>query len=188
MAECLSLLENLKLSIKNANTQMIINMTNPDKEFSRVCVIPQIHYDTYYNTIKKEWEKLINDFINLPNKCTTNIQGLLFLYEILNESKIDLSVDDITKLLNGSTEVITPEIKDKLINSGMKIIKNKGENNFVMNTDVLKSLKSLVKILVEQCKCQTIDILTFILTKYKDKITKIYENLPQEEILKIFKE
>jgi len=188
MAECLTLLENLKLSITNANTQLIINMTNPDKEFSRICVIPQTHYDTYYNKIKTEWEKLINDFINIPNKCTTNIQGLLFLYEILNESKIDLSVDDIKKLLNGSFEVITPEIKEKLITSGMKIINNKGETNFIMTEYVIQSLKNLVKILVEQCKCQAIDILTFILTKYKNKLSIIYENIPQEDIIKIFKE
>jgi len=188
MTDCLKLLENLKLSIKEANTELIINMTNPDKEFSRICVIPQTNYDTYYNKIKTTWEKLINEFINIPNKCTTNIQGLLFLYELLNEANIDLSMEDINKLLSGSTEVITPEIKDKLINSGMKIIQNKGETNFTMKPSITNTLKDLAKIMIEQCKCQSIDILTFVATKYKDKISKLYKDLPQEEIIRIFKE
>ena len=176
MASCIDLLiKILPEVIKNANYELTELMTNPDKSFEDTKIIPQLSYETYYKTIKKEWETILNSFIDSPNKCSNNLQSLFSIYEMASKIKLDLSLSTIQNILTGK-ENITEDIKNQVLNAGIDAIKQKTEHKFEFTENFFETFKSFGMILYENCQCQMIEIFTFFLNKYKTKYFEKYKN------------
>ena len=85
---CSNIIEELNKSIDKTNYQLLDNMTNPDMRYEWVCVKPDISYVFFYETLKRWWEKIFNEFIKQSDHCSTGLSGFLNLYKNATPEKI----------------------------------------------------------------------------------------------------
>lgn len=183
---CLDILNKLVDTITEANTEITANMINTSVKYEDVCIRPNITFDKYSSTIKEKWEKDINNFINKPDKCPSSMQSLLFVYEIINKLNDKSAARlDLSEL---SDEQVKKMVSDKIIDTALNMLKNKDENKFVFDNDIVKTLKNLAYVLSDNCQCQILEIFSFVMQKYKSRYAKKLEGKSREESIKIIKE
>jgi hypothetical protein len=190
---CTKVIDGLVSSINEVNTEITKNMIDTNTKYDDVCIKPNLTFDFYHKSLKNKWEKIINDFINNPEKCSGNIQNILFVYEVASKLK---STDNfnpsnpqnlIDKLGRITPKQIETAAYDKMVDVALKMINSDSETTFVMDVDMKKTLKNLALTLGDRCQCQMIDIFTFIMEKYKKKYSKKLAGKTHDESVKILK-
>jgi hypothetical protein len=149
--------------------------------------------------LKKIWEKVMNDFINDPEKCKSSssrtIQSFVSMYELERKHKIS---QQIKKIYNSdesgnisdilSEDELQKIVEDKLLDITKDIITNDRVENFVVEEDMIKTLRNFITILIENCECQVFDICNFVMRKYKNKYRQKLQGKTDEEIDRIIRE
>jgi len=195
---CLDVVNNLVDAVSIINTEMTDNMTKEDIIYDDVCIRPDASFDFFYTSLKSKWEKIINDYIDRPEKCGSSLQGILMMYEVLskmNTASSSTSLSTTTKINDIVNRVgsMTPQqietiAYEKAIDAALDIIKGRSENKFILEKTMGITLKNLAVALGENCQCQMIDIFTYIMTKYKGKYAKKLEGKNREESIAIMKQ
>jgi len=192
MTSCIEVFNDLSNSVKECNTKLIDDMTNSKVDYGVVCIRSDITFEDYYNNLKKSWEDTINNFVNNPNKCSGNIQSILFLTELFQKakqydlSKLDTNIRqfDIDKLKQTG---LNNEIQNKLMEIAVDMINNPNDKYFSMTPNMTTTLKNLATIFSQNCECQLMDIFSFIIDKYKSKYSIKYKDKTKQEQIEIFR-
>jgi hypothetical protein len=138
---CIDIVNDLSKSVKKTNNELIENMIKSDVKYTDVCLIPNISYGNYYDSLKEKWEKTINDFINKGDICSSNIQNILLMYEITQNIS---NIDPNAKI---DPEKMKDMILDKAFDTVINSIVGQASDNFVMDPDMIVTVKNLGKTL-----------------------------------------
>lgn len=189
---CMDVVTNMVNSIDDVNTEIIINMTEPQVKYEDVCIKPNITFDHYYQSLKQKWETILNDYINKPEKCSSNTQSILMLYEVAAKLSQGSGSQDPRDLLTKVGTLTPRQIEnmayEKMIDTALGMINNTSSNSFVMDKDMVKAMKNLARVLGDNCQCQMIDIFSFILSKYKTKYSKKLVGKSRDESVAILRQ
>lgn len=196
--DCLDIVNNLVGAISTVNTEITEHMTNVDVKYDDVCIRPNITFDFFFTSLKSKWEKTINDYLNKPEKCSANIQNILFLYDVVSKLNINSASDAnantnayasnvINKIGSMTPAQLESFAYDRLVDKALDILKGTSENKFVMEKDMITTLKNLASLFEDNCQCQMIDIFTFIMNKYKTKYAKKLDGKSRDESIAIIK-
>jgi hypothetical protein len=165
---CLNLINDLSKSVDKVNDELIKDMTDPSMKYDFICAKPGVTHQNYYKNLKQQWEGLVNDFINRPDKCESLITSFLPLYDVIKTGK-ELDADELI------LEVISSAIMNPKVAS------------FDMDPDFSKTITAFLKILSQHCSCQMVDIFRFIIDKYQTKYSAKFKSTDKKEIIKILK-
>ena len=190
---CIDVISAMVNAIDIVNTEIIINMINPSVKYEDVCIKPDITFEHYSTSLKQKWETIINNYINKTEKCSSNIQSILMLYEVaskLNHENGSGPVDFknlLTKVGSMTPQQIETMVYEKMIDAALGMINSTSSNTFIMDKDMIKSMKNLAIILRTNCQCQMIDIFSYILSRYKTKYSKKLAGMSRDESVNILK-
>jgi len=190
MTSCIDLLNNISTIIGEINTDLVKNMMDSNVDYNLVCKIPGLTFDHYYKTFASRWDKLINNYINNSDKCSSNMQTLLFLYDLQKEYNVkNISSGNLSKNLPSvGGNVAAPKVEQYAIDAITNILTMPQENvRIKMETDLVKYMKNLAYILLTYCNCQLIDAFTYVIGKYKYKYTKKLTGKTKKEASDIIK-
>lgn len=192
MTSCSNIINDLCKSIDNANTELIDNMTNTNMKYDWICIKPNVTYEYFYECLKKDWEKIINNLVNQPNKCSTKMGKLLEMYKYATPERINQIkkiFNDIGDESNTSTKKFGGINIDNLVLDviASSVIHYKEEQQFVLQHDLIDNMASLGKILIDNCQCQIIDIYKFVIKKYERKYHKKFEGKTKDEVIDIIR-
>lgn len=191
---CFTLLYNLSKSVDKVNDELVYNMMNPNMKYEVVCVKPNVTYDHFFQRLKEEWEGQINEFIQRPDKCSSSMSNLLFMYNLIKSENINPNevFGEISKLKDMRYDTLpelTPERKEKLFDLAANVLMtSSGPTNFVLKENITETLTSLGKILFENCSCQIMEIFAMLMEKYSAKYKIKFQGKKKEEIVKILKQ
>lgn len=204
---CSDLVSNLAKSVDKINNELIDHMTDQRMKYELVCVKPNVTYDYFFDRLKKEWETPINVFINQPEKCTSLISNISFIYEMIGsmsdtESPAELfsqgNLENARNLMKRNPEEMRTQIMNKLKNISSEdmiydlvataLMKPPKSAGFELKESMVESLGSLAKILFEYCSCQTAEIFKMIIEKYSVKYRMKFQGKTKQEIISILKQ
>jgi hypothetical protein len=95
MLSCLDVMNSLTNAVDNINTKLIQKMIDNTVQYDYVCVQPNLTFEYYFDCLKTKWECILNNYIKKPDKCTSGMQNILFLYEILKNIDDKKIIDTI---------------------------------------------------------------------------------------------
>ncbi|VBB18708.1 putative protein kinase [Yasminevirus sp. GU-2018] len=188
---CLDVVNNLVDAVSGVNTEITVHMTNEGVRYDDACIRPDITFDFFFTSLKSKWERTINDYINKPEKCPSNMQSILLLYEVASKLNTGLGgqgTDVVNRLGSMTPQQLEQMAYDKVVDKALDILKGTSANTFIMEKDMVKTLKNLASILGDNCQCQMIDIFTFVMNKYKTRYAKKLEGKTREESISIIRQ
>lgn len=191
---CLNIINDLNKSVDKANFELVNNMTQSSMKYEWVCIRPDATYDFYYKYLKKEWEQLINDFINQPNKCPTRLSQLIELYNFLTPDKVAKVREIINTLTTQETdENVTGLNSINLDNIVLDIVATSlmspwEDNLFELQQNFFESMTSLGRTLAENCNCQVVDIFKTFIKKYKRKYQIKFIGKTKDEVIDMLRD
>ncbi|XWV26905.1 hypothetical protein QJ857_gp0145 [Tupanvirus soda lake] len=193
-ATCLNIIQDLNKSIDNANTALIYNMTEPTMKYEWVCIKPNISYDFYYQFLKEEWDQIINNFINQPNKCTSRLSEFVEIYRHATPERIAharqllnaLAVDDTNLASSFNLDNINIDniVLDVIANS---IMSSNGEIQYELKPNFIEAMQDLGNVMYDNCQCQLVDIFKTIFKKYKKKLHYKYQGKTKDEVIELLR-
>lgn len=189
---CLNIFNELNKSIDIANNQIINNMTDPSMQYDWACIKPNLTYDNYYNSIKMDWEQIVNSLINQPNKCTSNVGEIFDTYRHLDPDRIARARQIISALTSNdeNTNIGLAGINiDELILDviATSILKKDIDTYFEVTPNFIQTSKNLSKVLAENCQCQMIDIYKIVIKKYKKKYQNKIQGKSKDEVIELLR-
>lgn len=181
---CLNIINDLNNAIADDNLELINNMINQDTVYEYVCIKPDITYEFYYKQLREKWDKIVNDFINEPNKCSTFVKDI---YKLINPKNIE-DAKKIFKAIENADEkkksiFESIDIENMVFDFIASELLKPNKKPFTLSKNLFINLKDLSKILVENCQCQVIDIFKFILTKYKKRYIIRFEGYTKDQVI-----
>jgi hypothetical protein len=194
MTSCIDVVDNMIKSIDAVNTEIISNMIDPAVKYEDVCIKPNLTFEYYFSSLKSRWEKIINQYIDMPDKCPGYLQSLLFMYELGNALKKNLAPgirskqSIVAQIENLSPQQVEKFVHDKMIDEVINMITGTQSPKFVMEPDMIKTVKNLALILGENCQCQMIDIYIYVTGKYRSRYAKKIAGKSREETVRIIEE
>lgn len=170
---CLTLIDRLSEDINEINDILVVNMTNiSTNKFA--CVQQNLAYQNYFNELKKRWNKKINKFINEQGNCDSIINDLEGIYKLINS--YNYNKKNVTEI----------DIKKLIYSYFLNILRTPNKlNKFDLQENIIVNLKMLLKILYENCSCQSIDIFKTIIYKYSGKYKQKFINKSDNEIIEM---
>src|SRR5437870_1041586 len=84
---CLNIIQKLSNDVDKNNTKLVDHMTDQKMKYEYACIKPNVTYEYFYKCLKKDWEKIINEYVNQPTICTIFTQ-LQTLYRYADPQKI----------------------------------------------------------------------------------------------------
>lgn len=188
MSSCIDVFFDMAKTVTDVNTEITINMIDPKMNYEYVCIKPNLTYEHFYNLLKTRWEKIVNEHVSKPDKCSSNIQGILTLREIASNMKLNKNTD--VKSIQRSIQNINPDqlekfAHNKLVDASLKIITSASSESFVVDKDMIKTMKNAALILSENCQCQIIEIFSYIMGRYKTKYAQKLVGKTRDEMAKI---
>ncbi len=181
MPQCADVIDNLVKAVDDVNTSILENMINNNVEYLDVCLRPNTSFDNYYTTLKLSWENTINNFVNGSDKCPSNFENLLFMYEVIgNMSKDNIQLNQLKNMSQPQLEKV---VFDKILDRAINMISGHQEHEFVMDANMIKSMKNLGKVMIVNCQCQMIDIFSHIVKGYKSTYAKKLQGIDGEQII-----
>jgi hypothetical protein len=188
MSSCIDVIFDMAKTVTDVNTEITINMIEPKMNYEYVCIKPNLTYDHFYNSLKTKWEKIVNDHTKKPDKCSSNIQSILLLREIASNLNLNNNTD--VKSIRQSIQNIKPEqlesfAHNKLVDTALKMITSASNDSFVVDKDMIKTMKSAAMILSENCQCQIIEIFSYVMGRYKTKYSQKLVGKTRDEMVKI---
>lgn len=191
---CFSVIDSLNKTVDQINMELIDNMTDKHMQYHYACIKPNITFDTYYNNLKERWEKIMNDFLKHPNICGTGLSELMTLYKYANPKNIE-HIKNIIKSFESTAEEGFSPLKlqeidiDKLVLDviATSLIKTDTKNDFHVEPKFIDTITNLSKILIDNCKCQLVDIYKFLIKKYKSKYQKMFAGKTKNEIIELLR-
>lgn len=192
MTTCLNLIQKLNQSIYTTNTELINRMTDLKMRYDWVCIKPELTYDNYYQQIKKDWENIINDFVNRPDKCSNSLSDLSQLYNYTNSDKLteagkiiqSLSETNFNLTSRGLASVNLDNIALDIIASEML---REDRPSFIVEKNAMETINNLATVLSENCQCQLVDIFRTIIKKYKSKYRLKFQGKTKDEVIDLIR-
>lgn len=172
---CVDIVSKLIQSVYDCNTMITDNMTEQNVTYEYACMRPDITFNNYFAILQSKWETIINEFINKPEKCSSGIQSIILLHDLISK---DGESFDLNKINGQKVEQL---VYDKIID----MIKNTSESSFKMDENMIITVKRLISMFLEHCTCQMADIFSLFVSKYKSKYGKKLDGKTREESLKI---
>ena len=103
---CFTIFRDLARSVKTCNYELSDHMTSGEVDYNYVCIIPEVTFEHYYDLLKDNWEQIINDFLDSPDKCNSLIAKVVS-EAIVPQLNSTFTLDkDINKSLIGLFKVI----------------------------------------------------------------------------------
>ena len=186
---CLNVIHDLNKAVDRANTDLIDNMTDEDMNYDLICIKPNVTYDNFFGSLKHVWEKIINEFINQPDSCSTIMQWIS-LYEYADPAKLE----QFKKMIEAASQRMPGEIIQGVDIENIvldvvasSIINQKGSDTFVVYTGAKKTIINLAQVLVDHCSCQLVDIFKVFVKKYKKKYYIKFQNKTKDQVIEILR-
>ncbi|AGC01725.1 putative protein kinase [Acanthamoeba polyphaga moumouvirus] len=148
-----------------ANNKILINMTKPEIEYDWVCIKKNISYDYYFDNLKNNWERAVQEYISQTNNSCQ-------LHELM---KIYQKYDSQTTNIDNIIDFVLSENFDFLFR----------DLDFKLDTNIFKNISNMCNILYHSC--QIIDVYKCIIGKYKGKYLEKFKNKNRDEITTIIK-
>ncbi len=186
---CLNLITKLNNAIDKANWYLINEMTNPNMKYLWVCIKPSVTYQTYFENLKQDWDDIINDFINDPNKCgvsTDTVSSLISTYQNIDPKRLY----QLKKILAATSDISSNKIDiDGLIFETIysSVLKNQEPVHFDLSENAFQSTRQLAKIIADNCQCQLTNIFRTIIKNYKRKYQEKYIGKTKNEMIDLFR-
>lgn len=192
---CIEVIDDLSRSIDDVNTEILKNMIDEKTSYADVCIKPNLTYEHYFKSLKQRWERIINDYLNKPEKCSSGVMNVLFMYDVvskLNEQRIATQKSGPSTNILETVGNLTPRhvealAYDKMVDTALDMIRSDSSPDFTMDVDMVKTMKNLASVLGENCSCQMLDIFNIIMSKYKSRYAKKLEGKSREESIDILK-
>lgn len=173
---CGELIRRLNKSIDKVNFEVASNMTDPNMTYQLACIKPNVTYDFYFKSLKREWEEHINDFINNPEKCSSLVSNLMSLYEISGSAQMPT-------IQPGK---FNPE--DIVLDVVASIVMRTGSSGkFELKENAAETFYNFIKILGDHCYCQMIDMFKLFVEKYSQKYQTKIQGKSKEEVKQILR-
>ena len=188
MSSCIDVIFDMAKTVTDVNTEITINMIDSKMNYEYVCIKPNLTYEHFHKSLKTKWEKIINDHVSKPEKCSSNMQSILTLHEIASKLKLDKNTN--AESIQQSIQNITPDqlekfAYNKIVDAAINMITSASNNSFVMEKDMVKTMKNIALILSENCQCQIIEIFSYIMGRYKTKYAQKLAGKSRDETVKI---
>ncbi len=180
---CIGIINDLAHSVKKTNNELIEHMIKSDVQYNEVCMIPNISFDNYYESLKVKWEKGINEYLDKGDICSSSIQTMLYMYEMAQNLQ-NLSRTDVREI---DPQELKEIVLDKAFDKAIDLVIGQTPEKFVMDRDMIFTLQSLGRSFGKRCQCQLIDIFSYILDKYKVKYEKEMRGLKRKETMILIK-
>lgn len=184
---CIKTVDKLNKAIDDVNTMLIDNMTDPTLKYDWVCIKPNVTYQFYYESLRDKWEKIINDFIEDPDKCSDNLSKLLELYRVATPEKIAEARKVFDALTSGDDSSMINLDNIVLDVVATNIMKEPVDVKYHMDKDFSKALVDLSDVLVKNCQCQMVDIFKTVIRKYKNKYHQKFEGKTKDEVIELLR-
>ena len=190
---CLNIISELNRATEKINYQLCDNMTDHSMEYMWACIKPNLSYDYYYKALKKEWEKIINEFINQPNPCNDILSNFIELRyaspEKLNQFQ---KILDVIKSSSDESEfkkrIMTDiDIDDIVLDVLATSIMKSDKLSFELTPDLMSNMVSLAETMVKHCQCQIVDIYKMVIKYYKKKYFKKFQGKNKNEIIELLR-
>ena len=194
---CLNLIPELNKAIDRVNFELIDNMTtthpHSHNSWHWVCVDPTTSYDFYYQTLRNEWNTIINNFINQPDKCVDKLSYLRDMYQtftpenlsraknMMNSIQMANSFD--TKSTFSISDIDIENIVLDRVSDSILRYNDSQNNNFDLSESYSESIMSLSKIMLDHCQCKIMDIYKVFISHYKKIYFIKFEGKNKSEII-----
>ena len=183
---CLNVISNLNKSVDKVNFKLIDNMTDAKMKYDLVCVKPDVTYQYFYQTLKEEWETIINNFINQPQTCGM-LSNLITMAKYLDPAKLAQFRQIFEAASQGVSSTESDfggvNIDDIVLDVLATSIMSKDTGEFGVQESAPATLVSLAKVIGDNCNCQMVDIFKTVAKKYSRKYKAKYEGKTKEEII-----
>ena len=192
---CTNIIQELNKSIDKTNYLLIDHMTEPDMQYAWACIKPNLTYEYFYDTLKQDWEKIINEFIKQPNNCGIQLSGLFDAYRNATPEKIEQARNIFNAIfandINGQSKITS--LKDMNLDNialdvaASSILNQMNQTSFVLDPNFMNSMVSLSRILVDNCQCQMADIYKVFVENYKKKYFIKFEGKSKDEVIDLLR-
>ena len=186
---CMKIIHDLNRVVDNANWELINNMTDQKMIYELICVKPNITYEFFYDYLKTNWERLINEFINQPTDCGT-ITNLIALYHYADPARLA----EFRKILDTASQSETKNIFDNINIENLvldvtasSIMYYTSDDTFEVKHSAPDTIYNLAKILEDHCNCQMVDIFKTIIKKYRKRYQIKFQEKTKEEIIELLR-
>ena len=190
---CLNIISELNRATEKINYQLADNMTDYSMKYMWACVKPNLSYDFYYASLKKDWEKIINEFINQPNPCNDILSNFIELQYASPEKLAQFQkILDVIKSSNNESDfkrrIMTDiNIDDIALDVLATSIMKSDKLAFELSPDLMNSMVSLTEIMVKHCQCQIVDIYKMVVKYYKQKYFKKFQGKNKNVIIDLLR-
>lgn len=183
---CLNIIPELNKIVDETNTSIVESMTNPDMRYEWVCIKPDVTYDFFYQNLKEGWEKIINDFINLPDKCSiSRMSQLLGLYGEITPERVTEVHNFLESLFEDRrvSGISSVNIDNIILDVVANILMKPELSDFELHINFMDNMKNLALILLEYCQCQLGDIFKLFIRKYHKKYYKKFQGKTKDDVI-----
>ena len=189
---CLNIVDDLNKSIEKANDELIDHMSDQYVPYEYACIKPNITFEHFYQTLRNDWERTINLFLSEPNKCPTIVSKLMHLNQYVTpkaREEFSKMVDALGTIDQSSSfqKFKGVDIEGLALDYMAQSIMA-GNPSFVMDRNPMVTLSDLSRILVENCRCQMVDIFKTFVKKYSKIYHRKFENMDKDQVITTIRE
>lgn len=165
--KCYNLITELCKSVDKTNFDLTNSMTNISMKYKFVCIKPDLSYNFFYMSLKKDWENLIND----SKQCGSVTSDLMNLYKFVGKDVLEKGINSDKIIQDLTSLILNPELNSK----------------FVLEKDFIATLYNFLRSLNYSCSCNSLDFLKMLITRYSDKLKDKFKTTDPKQITEFFK-
>ncbi|AGF85571.1 putative protein kinase [Moumouvirus goulette] len=162
---CIDFIKKIKLCIEMANNKIIINMTKPEIKYDWVCIKKNISYDYYFDNLKINWERVVQEYISQTNN-SCQLHELMKIYQKYDSQSANFD-----------------NIVDFVVSENFTFLN--WDLDFKLDTNIFENISSMCNIIYHSC--QITDVYKCFIGKYKNKYLEKFKNKTKEEMIEIIK-
>lgn len=174
MSDCSNLPASLVACINDINNYIVDTITSTETNMQYICVQEDITYTNYFNMLSSKWNAILSSY-EKGNNC-----GSLIKLINLNPTK---AVEKFKTIIKTAPETFNKYINDdeklsEFIISTVIPAYTSNSEPFKMSEDGIQTMKSLAKVIYNNCACDIHNIFKSLLSVYSVKIN----NLPRDQL------
>lgn len=159
--KCLDVLFTLASHVDTINYNLIDFMTSNDTNYSMVCIRPDITYEKFYENLKNNWEKVVNESMNQGCNGFNSVKEFIELNNKINNAE---------------------NLEDLFLDSLVSYITKPRINKFIVDENLINSMINLLNFIRHNCACEIPDLFRYISIQYIEEYKKQLTGLSKEDI------
>ncbi|QGR53730.1 protein kinase [Moumouvirus maliensis] len=158
-------IKKIQFCIEMANNKIFINMTKPKIEYDWVCIKKNISYDYYFENLKINWERVVQEYVSQTNN-SCQFRELMKIYK-----KYDPQTTNIENII------------DLVFSENINFLD--WDLDFKLDTNIFNNISNMCNIIYHSC--QISDVYKCIIGKYKSKYKDKFKNKNKDDMITIIK-